>query len=489
MSETALRKKKNADAQAAFRARRANYIATLEETVTSLEAVVVQLQDSCRESRSEVSNLRQENTRLSSALETLRHESRERDKYLRALWHARKANDDPHLDDFPPPPPSYATIPNGTGTSSSSLGTPVTTPLAHPIPYPGPSSENLDPRLQYSQDSSVSLPQNAYAEAPGSAYGDRSPAMPFMNHEGEAVGSNGRAPAIGLSKMNQYTFNNMHGHVRDTGWHTGTNQAAPPGSDPAAGENGSASHSPAFIPSPTMTSNDIPYGPRYPGPMMDGHKTVLPGIDSVPYMMNNNDRSISPAASSPHTSSSTSVNSQFQFVFPTESQERTESDYHRRMGAGPELTLHGGTADVSAYSLSRRRVNPVPERPMLGGMPSYRIGEDPHVTPVAESSQGVNGGSESRGVRRRRDTDQSNTGEISSRSPSPTSHAPISSTLAVIKAQAFGALRRTRTRPKKATEGGVKMALGALEARAIGLGIASSPNKRPRLNEDDGLRS
>ena len=32
LSETALKKKKNADAQAAFRARRANYIATLEET-------------------------------------------------------------------------------------------------------------------------------------------------------------------------------------------------------------------------------------------------------------------------------------------------------------------------------------------------------------------------------------------------------------------------------------------------------------------------
>jgi hypothetical protein len=32
MSDVALRKKKNADAQAAFRARRANYIGTLEET-------------------------------------------------------------------------------------------------------------------------------------------------------------------------------------------------------------------------------------------------------------------------------------------------------------------------------------------------------------------------------------------------------------------------------------------------------------------------
>jgi hypothetical protein len=32
VNDIALRKKKNADAQAAFRARRANYIATLEET-------------------------------------------------------------------------------------------------------------------------------------------------------------------------------------------------------------------------------------------------------------------------------------------------------------------------------------------------------------------------------------------------------------------------------------------------------------------------
>jgi len=36
MSDIAIRKKKNADAQAAFRARRANYIATLEETGLSL---------------------------------------------------------------------------------------------------------------------------------------------------------------------------------------------------------------------------------------------------------------------------------------------------------------------------------------------------------------------------------------------------------------------------------------------------------------------
>ena len=78
-------------------------------------------------------------------------------------------------------------------------------------------------------------------------------------------------------------------------------------------------------------------------------------------------------------------------------------------------------------------------------------------------------------------------------------HPPISSTLAVIKAQAFGALRRTRARPKKATEGAAKVALEVLEARGIGLGIgaglggggsgsgAQGPaNKRPKLSDDDG---
>lgn len=41
LSEAALRKKKNADAQAAFRARRANYIATLEETGSTFPSLSV----------------------------------------------------------------------------------------------------------------------------------------------------------------------------------------------------------------------------------------------------------------------------------------------------------------------------------------------------------------------------------------------------------------------------------------------------------------
>jgi len=60
----------------------------------------------------------------------------------------------------------------------------------------------------------------------------------------------------------------------------------------------------------------------------------------------------------------------------------------------------------------------------------------------------------------------------------------MSGTLAVIKAQAFGALRRTRTRPKKGPDSAAKVALEALEARGLGMGV-SAGHKRPRLQHDD----
>ena len=60
----------------------------------------------------------------------------------------------------------------------------------------------------------------------------------------------------------------------------------------------------------------------------------------------------------------------------------------------------------------------------------------------------------------------------------------MSGTLAVIKAQAFGALRRTRARTKKGADGAAKVAIEALEARGIGMGV-STGSKRPRLHDDD----
>jgi hypothetical protein len=94
MSDVTLRKRKNADAQAAFRARRANYIAILEETVTNLESVVLELQTSCQENRNEVQELRDENSHLWLGF-------REREKFWSAVWQTGKTSQGPESNDPP----------------------------------------------------------------------------------------------------------------------------------------------------------------------------------------------------------------------------------------------------------------------------------------------------------------------------------------------------------------------------------------------------
>lgn len=439
--------------------------------------MVLQLQDSCRETRSEAAELRQENTRLINALETLRHETREREKYLRALWHARKGADDPHMDDFPPPPPSFSNVPPQSASSSSSM----VSSSGHPAvaQYPPP-QENLDPRLQYAThtNSPVSISANAYHDPSGSTYGDRSPSVPFVTHEGDPVGVNGRAmDAHRMQKMSHYPVFGVPNPARDQGWSPTVGQSTSSVNDQQQ-DPGSATHTPAFMPSPTVTSAEMPYGPRYHG---------LSNIDTAPYVFN--DRSISPAGSSPHTGSQASVSSQFPFAYQADGQDRGDADYRRHTASGPapEMTLHGGTADISVFAVNRRRVSSGPERPMLGGMASFRQAEEDRSFTETESKAGP---SDVRaGARRpRRNTAQSPASQ-SSRSPSPT-HQPISSTLAVIKAQAFGALRRTRAKPKKSADNAAKMAMEVLEARGIGLGIGSSnSHKRQRLHDDDSPHS
>ena len=130
------------------------------------------------------------------------------------------------------------------------------------------------------------------------------------------------------------------------------------------------------------------------------------------------------------------------------------------------------------YRISARRANSNGERSILSSLPPFS---------GSDGSQNDRGSSEGEAgpynlhqrPRARRDT----TG--SSRSPSP-STPPISGTLAVIKAQAFGALRRTRTRHKKSGEGASRAAMEVLESRALGMGIGIAVgNKRQRLEDDD----
>jgi hypothetical protein len=193
------------------------------------------------------------------------------------------------------------------------------------------------------------------------------------------------------------------------------------------------------------------------------------------------------SSSTPMTTSSTSMTS-FPFTFPdATAQERPDFDYRRHPhppGAG--VTLHGGTADISLsgsqsdalrYRLPTRTSNSS-DRPLLPGLPHFS-GNDmgsPH-------DRGSSDGDSTLHPHSRLRSRGGNASSRPSRSPSPTAPT-LSGTLAVIKAQAFGALRRTRARTKKSSEGAAKVAMDVLEARGIGMG-APSGSKRPRHHDDE----
>jgi hypothetical protein len=192
------------------------------------------------------------------------------------------------------------------------------------------------------------------------------------------------------------------------------------------------------------------------------------------------------SSSTPMTTSSSMTS--FPFTFPDAvAQERADFDYRRHVHPpGTEVTLHGGTADISLpgsqsdtlrYRLPTRSSNSS-DRPLLPGLPHFS-GNDIDSPHDRGSSDGESTLYPHSRLRSRR----GNAPSRSSRSPSP-SAPPLSGTLAVIKAQAFGALRRTRARTKKSSEGAAKVAMDVLEARGIGMGV-STGSKRPRLHDDE----
>ncbi|KAI6007399.1 hypothetical protein EDD15DRAFT_2153298 [Pisolithus albus] len=453
MSDIALRKKKNADAQAAFRQRRANYIATLEETVTSLESVVLQLQDSCREARNEAGELRQDNTRL-------RQELREREKFWRTLWQARKTGQVPDTDDIPSLPSTFPVQPQSNVMGKRSHAS-----------RPGHYSD--DSVGYQTGDDPTSMSNGNYAPAPSHAYPGHAP---YPDVDNEHPPSSGASHHMGSSrpssKFGQYPYP-VQTINRDGTWNHNMHQS-------------SSSRS------PTLTSPEMYVNRSF----VDEQKVPLGRLEATPYLFPGS-RSISPTTSTPSSSSTTSLTSPFQFTFspdnPGVSQDRAEFDYRRHPTTHTaEVTLHGGTADLSLpsggtegvrYRIGSRRANSGPERPLLPSLHHFS-GSEGNSHHERGSSEGEAGSySQHSKLRPRRGVDRA------SRSPSPTSAPPISGTLAVIKAQAFGALRRTRTRTKKSSDGAAKVAMEVLEARGIGMGVMSG-SKRPRLqNERNELQT
>ncbi|PPQ80798.1 hypothetical protein CVT25_001923 [Psilocybe cyanescens] len=475
MTDVALRKKKNADAQAAFRARRANYIATLEETVTNLESVVLQVQEASRDCRNKNAELEQENNRL-------RLEYREREKFWRALFQARKSGRVSELDDLPAPP----------SLSSPFMGQAQVSDLpTHSTGQPVLIHQQYGNGLGYRGDSDAC--QGSYNNPPsgcGANYNNQSPTIPFPNTSEISgdVGSSGSHPNVRGGKYAMYPYPLS----RDGRWQVSASlPPIVPGGDSTTPPH---SHSPVYIDSPTLTatSDMATYSGRFSG---DEHKGALNAVlENAPYVFPNgdrfhqnvgdtmpNNRSTSPTASTPSSSTSIPMTSSFQFTFHEPSgQDRTNFDYRRHsLPHCPEVTLHGGTADISLTGQTsdsvRYRVNRRPDS----------TAEHPPIVPANENdSQHDLTSSDgdipftNQHLRPRRNTIRSH---LHPQTPSP-GPTPISCSVAVIKAQAFGALRRTRARAKKSSQGASKVAMDVLEAR--GIGVSTGP-KRPRLNDDD----
>ncbi|KAJ7181678.1 anaphase-promoting complex, cyclosome, subunit 4-domain-containing protein [Mycena crocata] len=450
LSDIALRKKKNADAQAAFRARRANYIATLEETVTSLESVVLQLQDSCRDARSEAQELRQHNANL-------RHEFREREKFWRALWQSRKTGENDELPPLPQP------ILNGHMGSSQmhSYGTDSMTYRSHDDPTMCTGQYNTGPNPNYSH----------------------SPSMPYP--QGDVSGENSPHP-LTQRKYGPYSYN-VHGSHRDNAWSQNIGQNTSSGGEPGPPSSAQSSNSPNFGESPTLTSPDlsVPFSGRFG----EDQKVPVNNLDTAPYVFPGS-RSISPSSTTP-SSSSASLTSPFQFAFPegTVPHERADFDYRRHSNPRSDVGLHGGTTEVSLsgpgsdavrYRLGNRRADSVGDRPALPILPPLSMSDSGSQHDRGSSDGDSNSYGHPR-LRARRDSAIS----PPSRSTSPSSvPPPLSGTLAVIKAQAFGALRRTRARTKKPSDAPTKTAMDVLQARGIEMG-SSTGSKRQRTEESD----
>ncbi|KAF7791848.1 hypothetical protein EIP86_002872 [Pleurotus ostreatoroseus] len=489
VDDAAQRKKKNADAQAAFRARRANYIATLEETgehprpicpqrsthslrfcalvlVTNLEKVVVTLQASCREATEDAAQLRSENTRLKS-------EARDREKFWRALWQARKTG-------LPPDPadatclPSYAQSHPSPASSTSSGSAGLLSPTVTAL------DPTQDGRMRFAGTPTATLMASSQAsnyglsaEYPSHASASPSATATVAGSQGEPLGSPDSAAYTACAP---YVADDQS---REASW-------SPPDMYPVQDckPHLEGTQSPTFVESPTATASELTYNTQYSTSIY--HPAVVEATYTTEqslYLFSPS-RSVSPALTQASTTSTSSVSAtsssmaSYPFTFP----EGTAMQDHPHFSFRQQFTLRGGQANVATaethgdalrHKLANRSMPGLARPPYVShDHPSSSCAEDEypssdHSTPAAHF--------------RRNTAPEALSNPPNSRSPSPGPH--ISGTLAIIKAQTFGALRRTRGRTRPSSEGLAKAAVQALASQGLGLGLVTGPpSKRPRLH-------
>ncbi|KAJ1311466.1 hypothetical protein OPQ81_009955 [Rhizoctonia solani] len=367
-----LRRKKNADAQAAFRSRRANYIANLEETVTRLEFVVRQLQNNCREARDMAEETKQENVELRATINSMRQAERERERVWRAL--NNRGNPQATLSD----------------TSSDTDGSLVPNNCQQQLGM----VQMGDALIDY-QSRSLSYPQHGdltVHQLPSPA--DTMNALPSY----DAYGSQNMM----MSSTNYPLFSNDH-HDGSAQW----------GNNSMGGGNTYSSMDDGTVAPMTCS----------PG----SGQIIIPELNDENQMERN---------TMVRFHNSPGVLATFD-----------PSVVHMRHSSTPASTSDHGVAEEGEM------MGPQTPRRLTRSRSHRRTESDPYPTPATNSS-------ESRRERRR------------AREATPEGPA-FSDTLAVIKAQAFGTARKTRTRVNRGvSEHAARVAMEVLEARGLSLGVS-----------------
>lgn len=369
--------------------------------------------------------------------------------------------------------PSYAQS-HSSPDGSSGLLSPTATVVEH----------QQDGRLSYSGNPSTALMSPVQQYVPSLEYPQCSPALSYAPAPTAAQGDAVASPQA----MPHASYRPFGGDEasREDSW-------SPPDTcvthDYHAVEG---SQSPILVQSPTVTASELASELAYNTQYSSSIHTVETSYGSDQLYMFSPSRSVSPTLTQASTASSTSISVSstsfasmpYQFTFPEGSavQDRPEfGGFHR------QFALQGGTAHIAETSrvgdnlrhkfTNRHNPQSLPTAPSLrdrGEGTAYH--EDDTSDPPADPSA----------ISRHRhnmtpDTQPSRAG---TRSPSP--GPKVSGTLAIIKAQAFGALRRTRGRTRTSSEGLAKAAVDALSTHGVGLGLVTGPaTKRQRTRHHD----
>ena len=229
-----------------------------------------------------------------------------------------------------------------------------TPPVTMPSMSAGPPSNYGDDALRYPSTShaSGSMGGPSYHAPNGQDYPQRSPALGYVpmaanGSESRSMDAHGR-----MARYDAYASYSIDTTPRDSGWvpHPGTSVSD------GSMDSSSAAHSPTFVESPTLTASELQYSSRYG--VVEDQKVPLTPLATSQYMFAPS-RSLSPAASTPSSTSSTSLApASYAFTFPEGTNIADRPEFYRRTTNPPELTLHGGTADVTTILRMSGRANP-----------------------------------------------------------------------------------------------------------------------------------